>query len=52
LLTKKEHLNEEEINPNRKEHTLLLSKAAIDLQSGKGSSREVGGLIYRPSKGG
>jgi hypothetical protein len=29
-----------------------LSLAAMDLQNGKGSSREAGGLIYRPSKGG
>jgi hypothetical protein len=29
-----------------------LSLAAMDLQNGKGSSREAGGHIYRPSKGG
>jgi hypothetical protein len=52
LLTKKKHLNEEEENPKWQEHTLLLSLAAMDLQSGKGSSGEVGGLIYRPSIGG
>jgi hypothetical protein len=52
LLTKKEHLNEEEENPKWQEHTLLLSSAAMDLQSGKGSSREARGLIYRPSKEG
>jgi hypothetical protein len=52
LLTKKEQLNEEEENPKWQEHTLLLSLAAMDLQSGKGSSREVGGLIYGPSIGG
>jgi hypothetical protein len=44
LLTKKEDLNEEEENPKWQEHTLLLSLAAMDLQSGKGSSREAGGL--------
>jgi hypothetical protein len=38
--------------PNEQEHNLLLSLAAVDLQSGKGSSRDVGGLIYRPRKGG
>jgi hypothetical protein len=42
LITKKELLNEEEENPKWKEHTLLLSLAAVDLQSGKGSSREEG----------
>jgi hypothetical protein len=52
LITKKELLNEEEENPKWKEHTLLLSLAAMDLQNGKGSSREAGGHIYRPSKGG
>jgi hypothetical protein len=45
-------LNQEEENPNWLEHTLLLSLAAMDLRSGKGSSREVGGLIYTPSKEG
>jgi hypothetical protein len=30
----------------------LLSLAAMDLQNDKGSSREAGGHIYRPSKGG
>jgi hypothetical protein len=30
-------------------NTLLLSLAAVDLQNGKGNSREVGGHIYRPS---
>jgi hypothetical protein len=52
LITKKELLNEEEENLEWQEHTLLFSLAAIDLQNGKGSSREEGGLIYRPSKGG
>jgi hypothetical protein len=52
LLTKREHLNEEEEKPKWQEHTLLLSLAAMDLQSGKNSSREAGGLIYRPSKEG
>jgi hypothetical protein len=52
LITKKELLNEEEENPKWQEHTLLLSLAAVDLQNGKGSSREVGGHIYRPRKGG
>jgi hypothetical protein len=42
LITKKELLNEEEENPKWKEHTLLLSLATVDLQNGKGSSREVG----------
>jgi hypothetical protein len=41
LITKKELLNEEEENPKWQEHTLL-SLAAVDLQSGKGSSREAG----------
>jgi hypothetical protein len=50
LLTKKEHLNEEEENPKWQEHTLLLSLAAMDLQSGKGSSREVGGLFIGLAK--
>jgi hypothetical protein len=45
-------LNQEEESPNLQEHTLLLSLAAMDLQSDKGSSREAGGLIYRPSKEG
>jgi hypothetical protein len=45
-------LNQEEENPNWQEHTLLLSLVAMDLQSDKGSSREAGGLIYRPSTGG
>jgi hypothetical protein len=45
FLIKKEHLNEEEENPKWQEHTLL-SLAAMDLQSGKGNSREAGGLIY------
>jgi hypothetical protein len=31
LLTKKEHLNEEEENPKWEEHTLLLSLAAMVL---------------------
>jgi hypothetical protein len=35
LLTKKEHLNEEEEKPKWQEHALLLSLAAMDLQSGK-----------------
>jgi hypothetical protein len=52
LITKKELLNEEEENPKWQEHTLLLSLAAVDLQNGKGSSREAGGHIYRPRKGG
>jgi hypothetical protein len=45
-------LNQEEENPKWQEHTLLLSLAAMDLQSGKGSSKEAGGLIYRLSIGG
>jgi hypothetical protein len=44
-------LNQEEENPKWQEHTLLLSLAAMDLQNGKGSSREAGRLIYRPSIG-
>jgi hypothetical protein len=52
LITKKELLNEEEENPKWQEHTLLLSLAAVDLQNGKDNSREAGGHIYRPSKGG
>jgi hypothetical protein len=51
LITKKELLNEEEENPKWQEHTLL-SLAAVDLHNGKGSSREVGGHIYRPNKEG
>jgi hypothetical protein len=43
LITKKELLNEEEENPKWQEYTLLLSLAAVDLQSGKGRSREAGG---------
>jgi hypothetical protein len=45
-------LKQEEENPKLQEHTLLLSLAAMDLQNGKDSSREAGGHIYRPSKGG
>jgi hypothetical protein len=45
-------LNQEEENPKWQEHTLLLSLAAMDLQNGKVNSREAGGHIYRPSKGG
>jgi hypothetical protein len=52
LITKKELLNKEEENPKWQKHTLLLSLAAVDIQNGKGSSREAGGHIYRPSKGG
>jgi hypothetical protein len=52
LTTKKELLNEEEDNPKWKKHTLLLSLAVVDLQNGKGSSREPGGHIYRLSNGG
>jgi hypothetical protein len=52
LITQKELLNEEEENTKWQEHTLLLSLAAVDLQNGKSSSRDVGGHIYRPSKGG
>jgi hypothetical protein len=48
----KELLNEDEENPKWKEHALLLSLATVELQNGKGSSREAGGHIYRPSKGG
>jgi hypothetical protein len=51
-MTKKELLNEEEENPKWQEHTLLLSLVVVDLQNGKGSSREAVGHIYRPSKGG
>jgi hypothetical protein len=36
-------LKQEEENPKWKEHTLLLSLAAMDLQNGKDSSREAGG---------
>jgi hypothetical protein len=43
-------LNQEEENPNWQEHTLLLSKAAMDLQSGKGSSRKAGGLFIGLAK--
>jgi hypothetical protein len=43
MITKKELLNEEEENPKWQEHILLLSLAAIDLQNGKGSSRDEGG---------
>jgi hypothetical protein len=52
LITKKELLNEEEENPNEQEHNLLLSLAVADLQSGKGSSRDEEGHIYRTSKRG
>jgi hypothetical protein len=45
-------LNQEEEDPNWLEHTLLLSLVSMDLQNGKGSSREAGGLIYKPSKEG
>jgi hypothetical protein len=46
----KELLNEEKENPKWKEHTLLLSLAAVDLRNGKDSSRDVGGHIYRPAR--
>jgi hypothetical protein len=46
LITKKELLNEEEENPKWQDHTLLLSLAAVDLQNGKGSSRDDGGVIF------
>jgi predicted enzyme related to lactoylglutathione lyase len=52
LITKKELLNEEKENPKWQELTLLLYLAAADLQNGKGSSKEAGGHIYRPIKGG
>jgi hypothetical protein len=42
LIVKKELLKEEEENPKWQEHTLLLSLVAVDLQNGKGSSREAG----------
>jgi hypothetical protein len=42
LITKKELLNEEEENPKWQEHILFLSLAAVDLQNGKGCSREAG----------
>jgi hypothetical protein len=42
LITKKEALKQEEENPKWQEHILLLSLAVIDLQNGKGSSREAG----------
>jgi hypothetical protein len=42
LIIKKELLKEEEENPKWQEHTLLLSLAAVDLQNGKGISREAG----------
>jgi hypothetical protein len=45
LITKKELLNEEEENPKWQEHTLLLSLATIDLQSGKGA-QEMQGVIF------
>jgi hypothetical protein len=45
LITKKELPNEEEENPKWQEHTLLISLAVVDLQNGKGSSREVGGIF-------
>jgi hypothetical protein len=41
-------LKQEEENLKWQEHTLL-SLAAMDLQNGKGSSREAGGHIYTPS---
>jgi hypothetical protein len=47
LITKKEFLDEEEENPKWQEHTLLLSLAAVDLQSGKGSSRDAGGSYLK-----
>jgi hypothetical protein len=43
LITKIEVLKEEEEYPKWQEHTLLLSLAAMDLENGKGSSREAGG---------
>jgi hypothetical protein len=43
-------LNQEEENPNWLEHTLLLSLAAMDLQNGKGSSREAGGSFIGLAK--
>jgi hypothetical protein len=47
LITKKEALKQEEENPKWQEHTLLLSLAAMDLQNGKGSSREArGSYLY------
>jgi hypothetical protein len=46
LITKKELLNKEEENPKWQEHPLLLSLTAVDLQNGKGSSREAGGVIF------
>jgi hypothetical protein len=52
LITKKQALKQEEENPKWQEHTLLLSLAAMDFQNGKDSSREAGGHIYRPGKGG
>jgi hypothetical protein len=42
---RKNALNQEEENPKWQEHTLLLSLAAMDLQNGKGNSKEVGGLF-------
>jgi hypothetical protein len=47
LITKKEFLDEEEENPKWQEHTLLLSLVAVDLQSGKGSSRDAGGSYLK-----
>jgi hypothetical protein len=52
LINKKEFLNEEKENPKWQEHTILLSLVVVDLQNGKDSSREAGGHIYRPRKGG
>jgi hypothetical protein len=40
---RKKALNQEEENLKWQEHTLLLSLVAMDLQNGKGSSREAGG---------
>jgi hypothetical protein len=45
-------LKQEEENAKWQEYTLFLFFAAMDLQNGKGSSREAGGHIYSPSKGG
>jgi hypothetical protein len=46
LITKKELLKQEKENPYEQEHNVLLSLAVVDLQSAKGSSRDVVGVIF------
>jgi hypothetical protein len=50
LITKKKLLNEDEKNPKWQEHTLLLSLAAVDLQNGKGNSRQIGVIFIGLSR--